>query len=115
MKKVLAPIVCALTLVSASAFAADGSTTTTTTTSSTSSTTNKIGQWFDDLVGPYYQDLDLTPSQQTQLRDIHQKHRLAEQKEVEAVLTPTQKKKWEELKTSRKDDYLDKNEKKLEK
>lgn len=113
MKKILTPIVGILALVSVGAYAADQ--TTTTTTSTSSSPSNKIEKWFDDVTGPYYQDLELTPAQKTQLRDIHQKHRLAEEKEVKAVLTPTQQQKWEELKTSRRDAYLDKNEKSLQK
>lgn len=113
MKKILTPIIGVLALVSVGVQAADQTITTTTSTSSTPS--NKIEKWFDDITGPYYQDLELTSVQKTQLRDIHQKHRLAEEKEVKAVLTPTQQKKWEELKTSRRDAYLDKNEKNLEK
>lgn len=76
---------------------------------------NKVTEWWDDITGSYYQDLNLTEQQKTQLRDIHQKHRLAEEAEVKNVLTPVQQNKWNELKTSRKDSYLDKNEKELQK
>ncbi len=62
--------------------------------------------WVEKKIGRYYQDLDLTAQQKTQLRDIHQKHRLAEDAEVKSVLTPEQVKKWEELKNTRKESYL---------
>ncbi len=78
-------------------------------------TTTKDSNWFEDFVGQYHQELNLTDAQKTQLRDIHQKHRLAEENEVKAVLTADQRAKWEELKTSRRDTYLDKNEKELDK
>lgn len=111
MKKILVPIVGFIALASASAFAGESTTTTTTT----SKEPNKVEAWFDGITGKYYQDLDLTTAQKTQLRDIHQKHRLTEENEVKAVLTPTQQKKWEELKTSRKDSLLDNNEEDLKK
>ena len=36
--------------------------------------------WFEGFFGKYYQDLNLNDTQKTQLRDIHEKHRLAEDK-----------------------------------
>lgn len=111
MKKILIPLFAALAISSTSVFAEDGSQTVTTTTS----TSSKVGNWFDNITGKYYQDLDLTTAQKTQLRDIHQKYRLEEEKEVKAVLTPTQQDKWEELKKSRKDAYLNDNEENLKK
>lgn len=68
---------------------------------------NQDDNWFDNFVGKYYQDLDLTESQKTQIRDIHQKHRIAEQSEVEKVFTDVQKQKWEQLKKDRKAEYLE--------
>jgi len=62
--------------------------------------------WFEGFFGKYYQDLNLTEAQKTQLRDIHQKHRLAEDKEIQGVLNADQNKKWDELKASRKEAYL---------
>lgn len=74
-----------------------------------SNTVNDTTNWFDKKIGKYYQDLNLTEQQKVQLRDIHQKHRLAEDNEIRAVLDPEQQKKWEELKNSRKTDYLQDN------
>jgi Spy/CpxP family protein refolding chaperone len=70
---------------------------------------DETSNWFEKKIGRYYQDLNLTEQQKVQLRDIHQKHRLAEDKEVMGVLTPEQQKKWDELKNSRKSTYLQDN------
>lgn len=91
MKKSLIAIMGAALLTSSVAFAG---------------TNNTENNWFDGFIGKYYQDLNLTDAQKTQLRDIHQKHRLAEDKEIQGVLTAEQNKKWEELKASRKESYL---------
>lgn len=68
--------------------------------------TSTSDNWFEGFFGKYYQDLNLTDTQKTQLRDIHQKHRLAEDKEIQGVLNADQNKKWDELKASRKETYL---------
>lgn len=68
--------------------------------------TSTNDNWFEGFFGKYYQDLNLNDTQKTQLRDIHEKHRLAEDKDIQGVLTPEQNKKWDELKASRKESYL---------
>jgi Spy/CpxP family protein refolding chaperone len=90
MKKSLIAIMGAALLTSSVAFAG----------------TNTNDNWFEGFFGKYYQDLNLNDAQKTQLSDIHQKHRLAEDKEIQAVLTAEQNKKWDELKASRKESYL---------
>jgi len=97
MKKLLISVIGATLLPVSMAFA---DTTTTTTT------TKEDSNWFENVVGKYYQELNLTATQKTQLSDIHQKHRLAEEAEVKNVLTAEQNRKWDELKTSRKESYL---------
>lgn len=75
-----------------------------------SSSSNNDG-FFENLIGPYYQDLELTDTQKTTISNIHEKHRLAEHKEVEGILTPVQVEKWNKLKTSRQESLLNKTEK----
>lgn len=98
MKKVLISIIAATVLPMSMAFAE----TTTTTTTSSSNDEN----FFERIIGPYYQDLELTNQQKTTISNIHEKHKQAEFREVEAVLTPAQKEKWDKLKPSRQESLV---------
>ena len=94
MKKLLISIIGVTLLPTSMAFAGSG---------------QNSDNWFEGMIGKYYQELNLTDQQKTQLRDIHQKHRLAEDAEVKNVLTPAQQTKWDELKASRKETFLKDN------
>ena len=101
MKKLMISVIGATLLPLSMAYAG--------TTSTTTTTTNE--GFFESLIGPYYQDLELTDAQKTSISNIHEKHRLAEHKEVESVLTPEQVTKWNKLKTGRQESLLNKTEK----